>query len=233
LFAVEGKRWLVTLVGGGRDYPPKDEEGFIEFARSLRSPLMYEAIRDAKPLSEIKVHRGTENRLRHFPTMTKQPRNFIVLGDAVCAFNPVYGQGMTIAAMGTLELDHCLREATTPNFAKAFHKRLAKVTAAPWMLATGEDYRYRETVGGSATRMTRLMHKYMNQVVKLSTYDRTVRTVLLKAFGMLLQPSVLFRPNILVRVFLQTARTLFKPKPHIQKATRRQIAYRTSLVRRL
>jgi len=235
LFAVEGKRWLVTLIGGGRDYPPKDVAGFIEFAHSLRSPLMYEAIRDAKPLSEIKVHRGTENRLRHFTTMTKQPRNFIVLGDAACAFNPVYGQGMTIAAMGVLELDHCLRDprSEVPNFAKVFQKRLAKVTAAPWIMTTGQDFRYRETVGGSPTAMTRFMHKYMDQVIQLSTFNRTVRTVLLKAFGMLVQPSVFFRPDIFLRVILQSARTLLKPGPHIQKAMRRQIAYRTSLERRM
>ncbi|MGH9962867.1 MAG: hypothetical protein ACREBC_38080, partial [Pyrinomonadaceae bacterium] len=73
----------------------------------------------------------------------------LLLGDSVCAFNPVHGQGMTIAAMGATALDECLREnPALADFSKRFQKRLTKVTAAPWMLATSEDYRYRETEGG-------------------------------------------------------------------------------------
>jgi 2-polyprenyl-6-methoxyphenol hydroxylase-like FAD-dependent oxidoreductase len=202
LFTVEGNRWLVTLIGGGGDYPPTDDTAFLEFARSLPVPIIYDAISKAEPLSSIKGHRGTENRLRHFDRSVRLPQNFIALGDSVCAFNPVYGQGMTIAAMEANALGECLREqnGSLENFAKKFQKRLKKVTAAPWMLATSEDYRYRETEGGSASLPTRLMHRYMNRVVKLSTFDVSVRQALLKVFGMLVQPSALFRPNIMLRV---------------------------------
>jgi len=201
LFSVEGNRWLVTLVGGGRDYPPQDEEGFLEFARSLRASTIYDAIRDAKPLSSIKVHRGTENRLRQFDKLSRQPRNFIALGDSVCAFNPVYGQGMSIAAMGAMTLHECLQKwQTTSDFSARFQKELAKVTDAPWMLATSEDYRYEETEGGTATLRTRFMHRYMNQVLKLATFDANVRHVLLQAFGMLVPPTALLRPRIVLRV---------------------------------
>ena len=209
LFTVEGNRWLVTVIGGGRDYPPKDEEGFLDFARSLPDQTIYNAIKNAKPLSSVKVHRGTENRLRQFDKLTRQPRNFIALGDAVCAFNPVYGQGMTIAAMGAMTLDACLRKTrpVSEDFASRFQKQLSKVTGAPWMLATSEDFRYRETEGGEANFRTRFMHRYMDQVLRLSTFDQTVRHVLLKAFGMLVPPTALFRPNILFRVIRHTLMT--------------------------
>ena len=235
LFLVEGNRWLVTMLGGGGDYPPKDDEGFLEFARSLRSPIIYDAIKNAKPLSPIKTHRGTENRLRHFSALLHQPSNFVAVGDALCAFNPVYGQGMTIAAMGVLELDYCLRDKTirSQDFSRTVHRRLAKVTKAPWLLATGQDYRYRETEGGEATFATRFMHRYMDRILRLATHDTTVRAVLLKIFGMLLLPPALFRPAILGRVLWQSFRESVAGKEQQRKAPRRRLAYETSLERRL
>lgn len=214
LFTVEGDRWLVTLIGGGRDYPPTDDAAFLEFARSLRAPIIYDAIRTAEPLSPIRGHRGTENRLRHFEAAIDQPENFIALGDSVCAFNPVYGQGMTIAAMGAMALDECLHEqkGIPETFAKRFQERLAKVNAAPWMLATSEDYRYRETEGGSPSLGTRFMHGYMNHVLRLSTFDASVRKILLEVMSMLAQPSALFRPRIALRVLGNTLGFVRVPK---------------------
>ena len=208
LFEVEGNRWLVTLIGGGRDYPPSDEAKFLEFARSLPVPTIYDAIRNAEPLTPIKTHRGTENRLRHFERARRLPDNFLALGDAVCAFNPVYGQGMTIAALGAMTLEQSLREQLRSTdglrgFSSRFQKKLAKVNKAPWMMATGEDFRYREVEGGSPSAMTSFMHKYMDHVVQLATINSVVRGVLLRAFSMLVPPTALFRPAILLRVMKQ------------------------------
>ncbi|HEX6732270.1 MAG TPA: hypothetical protein VF074_19795 [Pyrinomonadaceae bacterium] len=230
LFAVEGNRWLVTLVGGGHDYPPTDEAPFLEFARSLVVPVIYDAIKNATPLSPIKTHRGTENRLRHFDKLDRQPRNFVALGDAVCAFNPVYGQGMTIAAMGAMTLDSCLRKwkAEDEVFARRFQKRLAKVVSAPWMLATSEDYRYRETVGGSASRITRFMHRYMDQVLKVSTFDPIVRHVLLQAFGMLVPPSALFQPKVSLRLIRETLATGMRAKRGAHPISGQRMIYDTA-----
>ncbi len=208
LFTVEGNRWLVTLIGGGRDYPPSNESQFLEFAHSLPVPTIYEAIRSAEPLSPIKTHRATENRLRHFERARCLPDNFIALGDAVCAFNPVYGQGMTIAALGAMTLDESLREQLRStdgfkDFSSRFQKKLAKVNKAPWMMATGEDFRYREVEGGSPSAMTSFLHKYMDHVVQLATSNSVVRSVLLRAFSMLVPPTALFKPTILLRVIRQ------------------------------
>src|SRR5687768_11935465 len=170
LFRVEGNRWLVTLIGGGRDYPPSDDAGFLEFARSLPVSTIYDAMRSAEPITPIKTHRGTENRLRRFESAKYLPHNFLLLGDAVCAFNPVYGQGMTIASLGAVTLRECLRKqgGSLTGLSRRFQKQLAKVNKAPWLLATGEDFRYHETEGGSLTLMTKFMHRYMEQVLELS-----------------------------------------------------------------
>jgi 2-polyprenyl-6-methoxyphenol hydroxylase-like FAD-dependent oxidoreductase len=228
LFRVEGDRWLVTLIGGGCDYPPSDEREFLEFAESLRVPSIADAIRNAEPLSSIRTHRATENRVRHFESVKRLPDNFIAMGDAACAFNPVYGQGMTIAALGALTLQQCLRErmnsqAELRGLSRVFQRRLARVNKTPWLMATGEDYRYHETEGGSPSLMTRFMHWYMDRVLEIATREVAVRSVLLDAFSMLVPPSALFRPRVLFRVVRLLIRSLFLHDAAPQ--TRREVLY--------
>lgn len=221
LFKVEDNRWLVTLIGRAGEQPPSDEPGFLEFARSLPVSTIYDAIRLAEPISPIKTHRATQNRLRRYERAKKMPENFLVLGDAACAFNPVYGQGMTTAALGVMELDKCLREQSG-SLSHRFQKRLAKVNEAPWLLATGEDYRYPDTVGGSPSLMTRFMHRYMDHVVRLATRSVVVRKVLLEAFNMLVPPTALFQPRVLFRVLLE----VFKPARRVSKPAHNQVVFK-------
>jgi len=223
LFKVEDNRWLVTLLGRAGNTPPDDESGFLEFARSLRESIIFDAIRIAEPLTPIKTHRATQNRLRRYERAPGLPENFLLLGDAVCAFNPVYGQGMTTAALGAMALRQCLREANgnSSQLSRRFQKRLAKINAAPWLLATGEDYRYRETVGGAPSLMTRFMHRYMDHVVQLATHSVPVRKVLLLAFNMLVPPSALFQPRVFFRVLLNVVKNVFDLKRQTHEDTNR------------
>ncbi|HZU34928.1 MAG TPA: FAD-dependent monooxygenase [Gemmataceae bacterium] len=200
LLEVEGKRWMVTLSGRGGDYPPTDDAGFVEFTRSLPSPMLYEAIRDAKPLTPISGYRATENRLRHYERLARWPEGFVVLGDAACAFNPVYGQGMSTAAAGAMTLDQCLRRPEKKGLAKRFQRELAAVNAIPWLLATGEDYRYPTTTGGRAGWLARLQQKYVDWVVQLSTEDSAVRLQFLKVLHLIETPQTLFRPSIVLKL---------------------------------
>jgi 2-polyprenyl-6-methoxyphenol hydroxylase-like FAD-dependent oxidoreductase len=205
LVPVKGNRWIVTLGGGDRDYPPTDEVGFLDFARSLPSPMLYNAIKDAVPLSPIYANRSTENRLRHYERLPRWPERFLVMGDAVCAFNPVYGQGMTTAALSALALDQCLHsqyrhqlECDLTGLARRFQQRLIKVNAAAWMLATSEDYRYRGTEGGMPDWTTRLMHWYIDQVLKLATKNVHVRKLFLEVQQMLRSPIALFQAGVIL-----------------------------------
>lgn len=231
LFRVEGNRWLVTLIGGGGDYPPNDDAEFLEFARSIPVNTIYDAIRSAEPLSSIKTHRATENRLRRFENAKQLPANFVLLGDAVCAFNPVYGQGMTTGALGALALRESLREqlrlhsdGSLRGFSHRFQKRLAKVIKAPWLMATGEDFRYRETEGGAPGRVTTFMHWYMDQVLQLATRIVPVRKVLLDAFSMLTPPSSLFQPRVLFCVLLQVLKPdSQRPRPATVKQVNKKV----------
>jgi 2-polyprenyl-6-methoxyphenol hydroxylase-like FAD-dependent oxidoreductase len=213
LLPLEGNRWMVTLSGVGGDYPPTDEEGFMDFARSLRTPMLYEAIKDAEPISDISGYRDTENRRRHYEKLSRQPENFLVSGDAASAFNPIYAQGMTTAALGAEVLEECLREQDAVSDAhgglsKRFQKKLAKANAVSWLLATGEDFRVRGVEGGKATFAARLTHRYMDRVLALSLRDIEVRQTFLEVFHMLKPPTELFEPGIALKVLRGATRRI-------------------------
>jgi hypothetical protein len=205
LFPIEGGRWMVTLGGGDRDYPPTDEEGFLAFARSLPTPEFYEAIKEAEPLTPISGYRTTENRWRHYERMKRWPERLVVLGDGACAFNPVYGQGMTMAARGAQLLDQVLIKGRRGpdrlrGLGRAFQQRLARINGEPWLLATGEDYRYRGCEGAPPSRSLRLMHKYMDRIFVISTENSYVRQRFLEVQQMLKPPTTLFSPRVVGRV---------------------------------
>jgi 2-polyprenyl-6-methoxyphenol hydroxylase-like FAD-dependent oxidoreductase len=205
LFPVEGNRWLVTLQGGDCDYPPLDIAGFLHFAKSLRSQALYRAIKDAEPLSAITGYRSTENRLFHYERLEQWPECLFVLGDTVCAFNPVYGQGMTTAALAAEELGKCLgkHHEKLEGAASRFQRRLARINSAPWMLATSEDLRYLGTEGAPPSKSTRQIHRYMDYVLRSATRSVPVRKKFLEVQGMLKGPSAIFSPSVLMRVAKQ------------------------------
>jgi len=210
LSTVEGNRWVITLAGVGGDYPPTDEAGFLEFASSLRSPAIYEAIQDAQPISPIYAYRRMENRLRHYERLPKLPENFVLVGDAVCALNPVYGQGMTVAAIAALTLDQCLSQQLSSFFnnnlaglSKRFQKQLSKAIVGPWLLTTGEDCRWSTTEGGYSNLMTQLMHWYTDEVLILSVRHADVHKVFLEVMHQLKLPGAFFHPKIALKVLKQ------------------------------
>ena len=202
IFPIEGGYWMVTLAGALRDYPPDDDAGFLDYARSLAQPDLYEAIKEAKSITPIALYKYTANRWRHYERLSRLPEGFIVMGDAVCSFNPVYGQGMSVAAIEAKTLDTCLREQqsrignnTSIAFPQRFQKAIAREITTAWMLTTGEDLRYPETEGHRSLG-TRLFNWYTRRIIGLTASDPLV-TVTFFQVQHLLKPLVsLFEPRI-------------------------------------
>ena len=202
IMSVEGGRWLVTVVGGGKDYPPSDEAGFRDFARSLPDLRFAEAYEAAEPLTAIASTKTTENRLRHYEELTQRPEGLLVTGDAACAFNPVYGQGMSTAAVGAVTLGESLRRhgaGPLDGLAASFQKALARANGRAWLLATGEDYRYAEVEGPPPGRLQRLMHRYVDRVTTLAARSRRVRLLFMEVLHLIRSPASLFSPDVLAR----------------------------------
>jgi 2-polyprenyl-6-methoxyphenol hydroxylase-like FAD-dependent oxidoreductase len=139
----EGDRWMITMIGSGQDYPPHDTEGFLEFAKSIRVPDFADILTVARPLTPIASWRRTANRFRRFDELEGWPDGFIVIGDAVAALNPVYGQGMSVAALTARSLQSALADSEgdgLTGFGRQFQHTAANIALLPWSLAAGADF---------------------------------------------------------------------------------------------
>ncbi|ESA37691.1 monooxygenase fad-binding protein [Leptolyngbya sp. Heron Island J] len=209
VYPVEGNRCVITLSGFEKDYPSNQEDEFLEFAKSLRDPSIYHAIQRAQPLSPIYCYRNTANCLRHYEKLKTMPAGLVTLGDAVCAFNPSYGQGMTVASLGAILLGDCLDDSSTKEslnskFSLQFQRKLAKVIEMPWMMATGEDFRWKMTTGDRPDWLTRKTQGYFDRVVQAANADIKIYDDFLQVAHMAKSPSVLFHPRTLWKALAQS-----------------------------
>ena len=166
---------------------------------------MYEVIRHARPLTPVAGYRRTENQLRHYERLRRWPERLLVIGDAACAFNPIYGQGMTVAAVDALALHRCLRaqvqrrpDGDLGGLARRFQHAVATYNATPWLMATGEDLRYPTTEGARPGLVTRLLHHYLDRVNLAATRNVGVNRAFGQVLNLLAPPSTLFRPNVML-----------------------------------
>ena len=201
LVPIEGERWLVTLGGWLGDHAPADEAGFLAFARSLPAPDIYDVIAGAEPLGEPALHKFPASLRRRYERLRRVPEGYLVLGDALCSFNPIYGQGMTVAALEALELDACLRagEGGPAGLPRRFYRRAARVIDGPWQLAAGGDFAYPEVAGRKAPG-TDLFNRYAARVQRAATRDPEVCRALVAVTNLLAPPAALFGPRVLWRV---------------------------------
>lgn len=220
IIPMEGDLWQVTLVGLNGDYPPTDEAGFMEFARSLPAPEFAAALQQAEPRTAPYGYRRAENRLRPYDKLPRYLEGLLVAGDAVYAFNPVYGQGMTVVALGSLALDECLqrqrRGAPTGDLtglAQRFQKQLGGIIAGPWQMATGQDLRWPVTQGAQPDRISRFIQRYFDQVLAVMPDNPQVAEAFFHVQNMLKPPTSLFHPRILWQVWRSPRRQTTTSEP--------------------
>jgi len=229
IFPIEGDpstphqtRWIISLVGGDRDYPPTDEEGFLAFARSLPSPILADAIQYATPLTPIYAYYGNENRLRHYDQLSHSPAHLIVVGHAACLLNPTYGQAMTVAALEAVIVDHFFQRHSIDALNKRTHslqKQLAKAHQEAWSIATNLDYRYKSAQARPINTIEQLVNWYWDQLMELGLDRAKIHHTFLEVLH-LLKPSIaLFQPSILSQVLSQSLDKRWKRIALEQKST--------------
>jgi 2-polyprenyl-6-methoxyphenol hydroxylase-like FAD-dependent oxidoreductase len=213
---VEGGRWIVSLSGYFGDHPPTDEAGFLEYARSLSTPHLYEAIRTAKPLTQPVTHAIPTSRWLHFERMRRFPDGFMLLGDSVCAINPVYGQGMTLISLGARLLGECLAaqaRATPGNrqgLAWSFQKKLAGHIGLSWFLATTMDLRYPQTQGKRPFGLGLLQWSVSN-LVDLTSLNQQACDEFYRVLHFRGGMEVLFQPKLALALLSYSLKSLFVP----------------------
>lgn len=210
---VEDGQWLVTAVGSGSNRPPRDPAGFTSFLESLRDPALADLVRDGEPVGDVAVHRQTANRRHRYEELPDWPDNLVVLGDAFCAFNPVYGQGITVSALEALLLRRALDAGLRPGTSAKLLKRFARVVALPWSIATSEDLRY-PTSDGRQTRTQAVLGRWSRTLGTLAAHgDERAQTVLNRVYHLMASPTLLFDPRLMASAARARARGLGPPVP--------------------
>jgi 2-polyprenyl-6-methoxyphenol hydroxylase-like FAD-dependent oxidoreductase len=204
VFPIENGKWMIALGGWHGHHAPATEDGFKDFAKSLPAPDVYNIIANATPLSEFITYKFPASLRRHYEKLEHFPDGYLVLGDAVCSFNPIYAQGMTSAAMQAATLDTLLKEQPgLSGIFKLYFKQVAKIVDIPWQTAVTEDFRFPETKGKKAPG-TDLINAYMDHVHRATHHDPIVGAAFLKVLNMIEPPTSLLSPQILWRVLRNT-----------------------------
>lgn len=198
---IENGRCVLSLTGVLGDSAPADPDGFLAFVQSLPVPDIYEVIKDAEPLDNPVSFRYPASVRRHYEELTRLPDRFLIMGDAACSFNPVYGQGMTVAALEALTLREHLKAGTPPP-PLGFAKDIAKVIDVPWQISAGGDLAYPE-VQAPRPLMVRVMNKYMAKLQVAATKDGAVTRTFMRVAGLVDPPQALMKPGMIARVMRQ------------------------------
>ncbi|MEM7112636.1 MAG: FAD-dependent monooxygenase [Chloroflexota bacterium] len=202
---------------------PAEESEMIAFARSLAHPEIATWLEKAVPVTSVQHHKLPSNRWRHYEKLARWPENLMVLGDAVCSFNPTYGQGMTVVAQQAAALGDLLQQMEQGGLApealtRQFQKEVARVTENPWMVTTGEDLRFPEAEG-ERPLPARVVQGYMGRVLAVAQQDTKILHRFLEVMSFLREPTAMFAPEVILAVIK------FHLRQSSQRWLRRKEAY--------
>lgn len=202
---------MFSVFGMAGNDPPVGCSAMCDFAEQFAPAHVLAAIRAAEPLGETAQHRFPSSRWRRYDKARLLPEGLLVVGDAVCSFNPIYGQGMTVAALEALELRNCLSRGTT-DLPRRFFRATAKPIRQAWQLAAGGDLSLPE-IEGTPPLSTRLLSGYMDRLLTAAEYDIAALEQFLKVAWLVDAPSRLLRPSMMWRAASANPRRQKRPTP--------------------
>lgn len=214
ILAVEGNRWLCSLIGYDEHVPPTDPAGYLEFARSLKNTTLFELLERRRGQDAVRRYTNLTNEWNQFHRALDWPERLVAVGDSVCVLNPVYGQGLTLAAMHA-ELLHRMLSARASRgtradgtggldgLSRAFHRELVRVIRPAWALSSGSDLMWNPRRAPLSVKIT---HWYNCRIFAAATRDDEVWARFARVVNMLAPPTTLFAPKILARTLLPRRR---------------------------
>ncbi|MEY2418719.1 MAG: hypothetical protein QOG90_1399 [Actinomycetota bacterium] len=200
-FPMERDRWMITLCGYHGDHAESEDDAYLAYARSLPSHAIADVIASSKPISDYRTHRLPSNQRRLVEKMKSAPGGWALLGDAVASFNPVYGQGMSSAALQAEALGNALDGYDHVDAEMTFriHKTAGKAVTNPWMLSTGGDFAHPKTTGKRPPG-TKLLNRYMARAVVADQTDTVVAKQFDEVGNLMAPPTSMMSPKIAWRV---------------------------------
>jgi len=203
----EGDRWLVVLGGLNGEVPPVEPCERLAWAESLPSPVIADLMASSEPVGDPVTHRFPANQRRRLDKLRRFPSGWTLLGDAVCSFDPIYGQGMTSAALQAAALGACLDRTSSVDqrFGRRFHKSVAAVVAAPWSVAVGGDFAYAGTTGPKPFG-TDVLNRYIRRVTVAAQHDDRVAIRFNEVVAMVRRPESLLTPMFALRALRTSMR---------------------------
>ncbi len=198
MLSQEGGRWTVTLISHFCAAAPGDLAGFIEFTRGLPAPFIHEVVSDAEPVGDFASARFPASIRRRYERLKQFPDGYLVFGDAICSFNPIYGQGMSVAALQAMELRAELPGGLA-GLALRFYKRAARVVDIPWSIAAGNDLRMPEASGPRSAAVN-LINWYMAKLHRAAHHDDALAIAFHRVANLLAPPPSVMHPANVLRV---------------------------------
>lgn len=204
LLPMEEGRWIVTVGGRHGHTPPGDANGFLACLQQLRTPTIYQAVKHARRLGEVARFRFPASEWQHYEELATFPRGLLPLGDALCRFNPAYGQGMSVAAQEALALRHLLATRTRASdplggLAPAFFAAASALVESPWEMAVIPDLAHPATRGERPADLEQRL-KVGQALNTLAAHDPAVHTLLLEVQHLLKPRGVLQEPGLTQRL---------------------------------
>ena len=203
----ERDRVAVALSGMLGEEPPTDREGMAAFAARLAAPQIAELLRTATPVTEPVRMRFPVSIRRRYERLRRFPDGYLVMADALCTFNPIYGQGMTVAALQAARLRQLLTSDGAGNgssgsgdgLARRFFRDAAKLIDGPWSIAVGTDLRFPEVAGPRSLKV-HFVNAYVHRLHRAATADPVLGAAFLRVLNLIDPPTALLAPSIMWRV---------------------------------
>jgi 2-polyprenyl-6-methoxyphenol hydroxylase-like FAD-dependent oxidoreductase len=211
LAVTEGGRHMLTVAGICGDYPPTDPPQFDEFVAGLPSADIAAAVAGAEPLDDPVPFRFPASVRHRYERLAAFPADLLVIGDAVCSFNPVYGQGMTVAAAQAMTLRGLLARHAVPDARRYFRAITATIDVA-WEIAVGADLAFPQ-VPGKRSAKVRLVNAYMPRLHAAAAHDQALAASLVRVIGLKDRPEGLLRPDRMLRVLRGNLASSRRPIP--------------------
>jgi len=204
LSGYEDNTWMFTVFGMVGNQPPRDLAGMLSFAEEYCPAHLFAAIRAAEPIGDVAHHHMPSSQWRRYDKMSRVPDGLLVCGDAICSFNPIYGQGMTVAALEAVALRACLRRGQT-NLPRRYFRASAKPVRVAWQMVASLDLAF-PAVAGKRSRYLRVASRLVDWALTASESDPVVAVRFFRVNSLIDAPIRLLHPVFVCRAAMVNLR---------------------------